>query len=77
MGADKLMALTTQELLQREKTHYGDYHDIGVILDDYSTEEIFKFAFENFNMKIALRYYLEQQVIGYIKSIENLKINTS
>ncbi len=71
------MTLTVEKLLKREKTYYGNYHDIGVILDSHSTEELFKFIFDNFNMETALRYYLEQQVIAYINSIENLKISTN
>ncbi|NLD49118.1 MAG: hypothetical protein GX660_18315 [Clostridiaceae bacterium] len=62
--------LTVKRLLDRSKTYHGKYHDIGIILDDYSTQELFKFVFDNLNMKTALRYFLEQQITAHIMSIE-------
>lgn len=66
----KVKLLTVEKLMNREKTYYGKYHDVGTVLDDFSTKELFDFAFNNLNMKTALRYYLEQQITAYIMSIE-------
>lgn len=63
--------LLTDTLVNREKSHHGIYSDIGHILDKYSTDELFRYVKDNLSMDTALRYYLEQNIVAYIKTIES------
>lgn len=58
--------MTVKELMDRKITHRGVYHDVGVVLDSYVTQELFDFVWDNLNMRIALRDYLERQIIAYV-----------
>lgn len=46
----------------REKTHYGIYHDIGVVLDVFSTIELFKYYIAIIG-ETSIRSYLEEGII--------------
>lgn len=47
----------------RENTHYGIYHDIGVVLDSFSTFELFKY-YISITGETSIRSYLEEGIIA-------------
>lgn len=51
-----------QKLSNIKRTYYGFYYDIGIVLDQFSTEELFKYYLQN--NESSLRYYLEEQIIN-------------
>lgn len=46
----------------RVKTHHGIYHDIGIILEKYTTQELVGFYMQN--NEHSLRNYVEEQIIA-------------
>ena len=63
------MELTKELILNRKNTYHGIYHDVGTILDNFTTETLFKFVKDNLNMNVCLRAYLENQIIDWCKNI--------
>lgn len=51
------------QIANRENTHYGLYHDVGTVLDNYSTFELYVFFTKVFG-EGAIRYYFENQIIA-------------
>lgn len=51
------------QIANRENTHYGLYHDVGTVLDNYSTFELYVFFTKVFG-EGAVRYYFENQIIA-------------
>lgn len=51
------------QIANRENTHYGLYHDVGTVLDNYSTFELYVFFTKVFG-EGAARYYFENQIIA-------------
>ena len=47
----------------RKTTYNGIYSDIGIVLDNFTTEELAKFYLDKFGDG-GLRYWLEQQIIA-------------
>ena len=74
MGADRLVVIEEKKqeepqnevekaIRNRKKTYHSIYSDVGVVLDKFSTEELFKYYLEKFGDG-GLRYFLEQQIIA-------------
>jgi hypothetical protein len=59
-----------QELLTKAQTHYGIYHDAGIILDKYSTTELFEFVRDEGEMEISLRAWLEKTIVRLLMNWE-------
>jgi hypothetical protein len=59
-----------QELLTKAQTHYGIYHDAGIILDKYSTTELFELVRDEGEMEISLRAWLEKTIIRLLMNWE-------
>lgn len=47
----------------RKQTYNSIYHDIGVVLDDFTTEELTVFYIKKYGDS-SIRYFLEQQIIS-------------
>lgn len=47
----------------RKQTYNSIYHDIGVALDDFTTEELTVFYIKKYG-ESSIRYFLEQQIIS-------------
>lgn len=43
-------------------THYGYYHDIGIILEKFTLQELIDYCVKEFG-EMCLRDYLEEQII--------------
>lgn len=43
-------------------THYGFYHDIGIVLEKFTVKELIDYCIEEFG-EMNLRNYLEEQII--------------
>lgn len=56
----KKMKDIQKAIKERKITHYGIYHDIGIVLDKFSTEELAEFYMKE--NESNLRYFLEQQI---------------
>lgn len=59
-----------ERLLNREKTHYGIYHDAEIVLDEYSTTELFNFIRHEGEMEVSLRAWLEKTIIRLLMNWE-------
>lgn len=82
MGAEKLVVVEEKQkdepkneiekaLKNRKATYNGIYSDIGIVLENFTTEELAKFYLEKFGDG-GLRYFLEQQIIaGEISKLKN------
>ena len=46
----------------RTETHYGIYHDVGQVLNDFTTLELVEYFTDVLNSEGTLRYFLEQQI---------------
>lgn len=51
-----------QEINNMQITHYGYFHDIGIVLEKFSTEELIKYYLQN--NESSLRNYIEEQIIN-------------
>lgn len=84
MGAERLVVVERKQqeepenkvekaMQNREQTYNGIYSDIGVVLDQFSIDELTKFYIEKYG-ESSIRYYLEQQIIAGEISKEKSKI---
>ena len=53
----------SEEINNRDKTYYGIYHDVGVVLDNFSTFELFKY-YISVTGETSIRSYLEEGIIA-------------
>lgn len=53
-----------KELAKRERTHHGIYHDVGVVLESYSLDEIYRYYLDIVmnGHSTTLRAYLEEEI---------------
>ncbi len=74
MGAERLVVVEKKQqeepenevekaIQNRKQTYNGIYSDIGIALDNLSTEELMKFYVEKYG-ESSIRYFLEQQIIA-------------
>lgn len=59
-----------ERLLNREKTHYGIYHDVETVLDEYSTTVLFNFIRDEGEMEVSLRAWLVKTIISMLMNWE-------
>lgn len=52
-----------KKIKQRKSTHYGLYHDIGIILEKISTQDLIQYFIEEFGENV-LRNFIEEQIIA-------------
>ena len=50
-------------ILNREKTYHGIFHDVGIVLDQFTTAELIQ-HFIDINGDSILRTYVEEQIIN-------------
>ena len=62
--------LIKHQLLNRKRTHYGIYHDAEVVLDCYSTTELYCFIKNEGNMDVSLRAWLVKTIISMLMNWE-------
>lgn len=73
MGAETLVVVEQKQeaepknevekaIKNRKTTYHGIYHDIGIVLEKFSSEDLLKFCIEKYG-ETSLRNYLEQQII--------------
>lgn len=56
------MQKITKALSHIKPTHYGYYHDIGLVLEKFTVKELFDYCIASFGEN-NLRSYLEEQII--------------
>lgn len=83
MGAERLVVVEKKQedepknkiekaLKNRKPTYSGIYSDVGMILDNFTTEELADYYINVLGCESPLRYYLEQQIIaGEISKLKN------
>lgn len=60
---DEIITNLRLQIANRENTHYGIYHDVGTVLDNFNTFELYFFYTKLFG-EGAARYYFENQIIA-------------
>ena len=60
---DEIITNLRLQIANRENTHYGIYHDVGTVLDNFNTFELYIFYTKLF-WEGAARYYFENQIIS-------------
>lgn len=60
---DEIITNLRLQIANRENTHYGIYHDVGTVLDNFNTFELYIFYTKLFG-EGAARYYFENQIIA-------------